>query len=257
MEKYAFIDKVFFIFFLLSILLTCGKNPDEPEKETDNTNPKAETGTLTDIDGNVYKTVRIGEQWWTAENLKVTHYRNGDAIPKVTDSTEWINLTTGAFCYYDNDSNKAAVYGALYNWYVINDSRNIVPVGWNVPRDEDWKQLEIFLGMSPIVADSTGWRGTNEGGKMKETGTTHWNSLNEGATNESGFTALPAGYLNSNNHVFNDMGNSTLFWSATEVQDVRAWFRLLGYYNAYINRSHSHKRHGLSVRLVKGIDIPH
>jgi len=145
--------------------------------------------TVTDIDGNVYKTVKIGDQWWMAENLKVRHYRNGDPIPHEINNVEWIMLTTGAYCYYDNDSSHAADYGALYNWYTVSDFRNIAPEGWHVPTDEEWKELEMALGISQEYADSTEWRGTNEGGKLKETGTTHWNSPNEGATNESGFTA--------------------------------------------------------------------
>lgn len=97
-----------------------------------------ETGKVTDIDGNTYKTVKIGNQWWIAENLKVTHYRNGDAIPEVTDNEQWKNLNSGAYCAYDNNESNAAVYGYLYNWYAMNDSRNIAPEGWYVPSDEEW-----------------------------------------------------------------------------------------------------------------------
>ena len=152
-----------------------------------------ETGTVTDIDGNTYQTVKIGDQWWMAENLKVTCYRNGDAIPNITDGTTWASLSTGAYCEYNNDINNVATYGRLYNWYAVTDSRNIAPAGWHVPSDAEWKQLEMYLGMSQSEADATGWRGTDEGGKLKEVGTMHWNSPNTGATNESGFTALPGG----------------------------------------------------------------
>lgn len=119
--------------------------------------------TVTDIDGNTYKTIQIGNQRWMAENLKVTRYRNGTAIPTVTSNTDWFNLTTGAYCNYDNSTSDAAIYGRLYNWYAVNDSRNIAPTGWHVPSDEEWKTLEKYLGMSQSEADDTGWRGTNEG----------------------------------------------------------------------------------------------
>jgi uncharacterized protein (TIGR02145 family) len=127
------------------------------------------SNTVIDIDGNTYQAIKIGDQWWMAENLKVTHYRNGDPIPNVTDSTEWSNLATEAYCVYENDESIAETYGYLYNWYVVNDSRNIAPEGWHVPTDEEWKELEMFLGMSQSEANGTGWRGTDEGGKLKET----------------------------------------------------------------------------------------
>jgi uncharacterized protein (TIGR02145 family) len=164
-------------------------------------------GTVTDIDGNVYQTVTIGGQEWMAENLKVIHYCNGDSIPNVTDAGVWTSLTTGAFCEYNNNVNNVATYGRLYNWYSVNDSRNIAPAGWHVPSDADWKQLEMTLGMSQSQADATGIRDTTEGAKMKEAGTTHWLTPNTGATNESGFSALPGGYRYFNYGTYMDMGN--------------------------------------------------
>ncbi len=174
-----------------------------------------ETGTVTDIDGNVYQTVTIGTQVWMAENLKVTHYRNGEAIPNVTDNATWEGLTTGAYSEYDNDINNVATYGRLYNWYSVSDIRNMAPAGWHVPTDAEWKQLEMYLGMSQAQADATGWRGTTEGGKLKESGTTHWISPNTGATNESGFTGLPGGYRASNGP-YTDISISASFWSSTD-----------------------------------------
>ncbi|MFQ5629021.1 MAG: fibrobacter succinogenes major paralogous domain-containing protein [bacterium] len=108
---------------------------------------------VTDIDGNSYRAVKIGDQWWMAENLRVTRYRNGDAIPNITDNKAWSQLTTGALCNYDNDPEKAAIYGLLYTWYAVIDSRGIAPEGWHVPSDEEWKQLEISLGMSESEAN--------------------------------------------------------------------------------------------------------
>lgn len=149
-----------------------------------------ETGTLTDIDDNVYKTVKIGDQWWLAENLKVTHYRNGEAIPNVTDGTQWSNLITGAYCAYNNDNGNISTYGLLYNWFAVDDNRNIAPAGWHVPTDEEWKQLEMYLGISPTRVNDTNNRGTDEGNKLKSTN--GWHNGGNG-TNVSGFSALPGG----------------------------------------------------------------
>jgi uncharacterized protein (TIGR02145 family) len=208
------------------------------------------SGTVTDIDGNVYQTVTIGTQVWMAENLKVTHYRNGDPIPNVTDDATWAGLTTGAYCNYDNDVDNVATYGSLCNWYAVTDSRNIAPVGWHVPTDAEWKQLEMTLGMSQAQADATGWRGTTEGGKLKEAGTTHWNSPNTGATNQSCFSALPGGFRDQAG-TYSDIGLSALFWSSTEFSSYYAWYRLL--YDVYsdVCRYYVNKEGGFSVRCVK------
>jgi uncharacterized protein (TIGR02145 family) len=215
-----------------------------------NTSSFATMGKVMDIDGNWYQTIKIGDQWWMAENLKVTHYRNGDAIPNVTDSTEWSGLTTGAYCEYNNDINNVAAYGRLYNWYSVNDSRNIAPAGWHVPTDAEWKQLEMYLGMSQAEADAVDWRGNDEGGKLKEAGTTHWNSPNTGATNESGFSGLPGGYRIFNSNYY-DVGNLALFWSSTEYGSYPAWTRYLGYYDSEVGRSYDSKQDGFSVRCVR------
>jgi uncharacterized protein (TIGR02145 family) len=185
-----------------------------------------------------------------AENLKVTHYRNGDAVPNVTDNSTWAGLTTGANCNYNNAAANVATYGRLYNWYAVDDSRNIAPAGWHVPTDAELKQLEVYLGMSQAQADATGWRGTDEGGKLKETGTTHWQSPNEGATNESGFSALPGGYR-SHYGTFLMLGNNALFWSSTEYGSYYAWDRNLHYLNSQINRLNLNRRYGFSVRCVR------
>ena len=212
-----------------------------------------EIGTVTDIDGNTYQTVKIGNQWWMAENLKVIHYRNGDAIPNVTDNNTWASLTTGAYCNYDNDANNAITYGSLYNWYAVNDSRNIVPEGWHVPSDAEWKTLEMTLGMSQTNADQTYWRGTDERGKLKETGTTHWQSPNTGATNESGFSALPGGYRDSAGYL-RDLGYYATFWSSTEYDSYHAWYRYLYYINSGVGRLSYTKQFGFSVRCVRDIE---
>jgi uncharacterized protein (TIGR02145 family) len=209
-----------------------------------------ETGTIIDIDGNVYNTVKIGNQWWMAENLKVTRYRNGDNIPNAISSSEWSGLSNGAYCYYDNNSSNADTYGYLYNWAAVNDNRNIAPEGWHVPTDEEWKELEIFLGMSESQANGTGKRGTDEGGKLKEVGTVHWLSPNTGATNETGFTAL-AGGNRSDQGVFGNIGYAANFWPFTEYNNNLAWGRGLNYNRADIGRNASPKGYGFSVRCVK------
>jgi len=207
-----------------------------------------------DIDGNTYQTVMIGDQCWMAENLKATHYRNGDPIRNVADDTEWINLTTGGYCDYDNDSGNSDTYGRLYNWYAVNDSRYIAPEGWHVPSDAEWKQLEMYLGMNQSDADTTGFRGTDEGGKMKTTGTIEgedgfWFSPNIGATNESGFSALPGGYRYGRNFEF--LGCQARFWSSTEYDSIYAWYRFLSCYGDQVYRSFSYGTIGYSVRCLR------
>lgn len=197
-----------------------------------------------------YKTVKIGNQIWMAENLKVTHYRNGNEIPTMTSNNEWSVLDKGARCSYNNDEFYARTYGYLYNWFAILDDRNIAPEGWHVPTDEEWKELEMYLGMSQSVADKEAERGTDEGGKLKEIGTTHRNSPNEGTTNETGFSALlggdryPAGS-------FADIGRSSLFWSSTEGDNDKAWCRRLNDGRTDISRGNYPKQYGFSVRLLR------
>ena len=126
---------------------------------------------IPDYDGNLYHTVTIGSQEWLLENLKVTHYRNGDPIPEVQDSIIWANQIDGAMCYFNNDTTNGAIYGGIYNWFTVNDSRGLAPFGWHVPSDDEWKTLEIYLGMSTTDVNSYDWRGTNEGAKLKEADT--------------------------------------------------------------------------------------
>ncbi|WP_171595870.1 FISUMP domain-containing protein [Marinifilum caeruleilacunae] len=184
-------------------------------------------GTIADVDGNQYETVVIGSQIWMAENLKTTHYRNGDPIPTVDN---WINHTSGAYCYYDNDESNADIYGALYNYYAIDDERNICPEGWHVPSDEEFKMLEETLGGEMVA-----------GGEMKEEGLLHWDSPNEGATNSSGFTALPAGCRWTNpDNPFQGLGERACFWTSTKGEhgDILAW-------------SHSLNKNGIDVFIMQ------
>lgn len=207
------------------------------EKAYSDNGEKHETGTITDIDGNTYRTVKIREQWWMAENLKVKHYRNGDAIPNVTDNKAWVNLKKGAYCRYDNDEAKAETFGNLYNWYAVNDPRCLAPKGWHVPSYAEWQKLVDYLGVSSVY-----------GGKMKETA--HWSGPNTGATNESGFSALPGGYCGYNGNFF-FIGRHALFWSSTESNRDNAWTWTLHYDNSAVYFSSLDKRSGFSVRCVR------
>ncbi|MCK4358753.1 MAG: fibrobacter succinogenes major paralogous domain-containing protein [Candidatus Cloacimonetes bacterium] len=209
------------------------------------------TSTVTDIDGNIYQIIKIGDQWWLAENLRVTHYRNGDPIPEVTDNSAWVGLTTGAYCNYDNDDGYVSTYGHLYNWYAVDDSRGIAPDGWHVPTDDEWKELEMYLGMTQAQADDIGWRGTDEGGKLKETGYEHWNSPNTVATNESGFTALPGGCRYYCLGDFCLMDTYAYFWSSSEYYGSYAWCRFLSYHYSFVSRNSQSKYEGFSFRCVK------
>lgn len=214
-------------------------------------------GTVKDIDGNEYQTVVIENQLWMAENLRTKHYRNGDPIPNVPDTTEWNGLNnpeTGAWVYYNNDSTNVDPYGKLYNWYAAMDERGLCPLGWRVPSDYDWKIMEIYLGVPELYADSTGWRGVrdNAGGQLKAAGTEYWLPPNDGATNESGFSGLPGG----NRYVDGSFGNIREFgywWTATESADLPhgSFRRRLKYDNNGIYRNDPNRRNGYSVRCIK------
>lgn len=202
--------------------------------------PKPNCGKVEDIDGNVYKTVTIGTQCWMIENLKVTHYRNGDAIPNITDDLAWNNLTTGAYCYYKNKANYSSTYGRLYNWYAVKDSRNIAPEGWHIPSAAEWTTLINFLGGDHFA-----------GGKLKENGTMHWRKPNTGATNESGFTALPGG-LRAPNVKFYGLGYLGYWWSSDIFLGDFPYFYSMQYDLKWATQgTASAKSDGSSVRCLK------
>ena len=224
---------VLFVFIILSY--GCKK-----ESTTTTTGPIAGPN-VTDCDGNVYHSVVIGAQTWTVENLKVTHYRNSVAIPHVTDNTAWSNLTTGAYSDYNNLPDNSTIYGRLYNWYTVVDTRNLCPTGWHVPSDVEWTTLTTYIGGESIA-----------GGKLKELGLTHWNSPNTGATNEIGFTALPAGYRSYDGTNYNSIDNGGYWWSSTEHDTTCAWVRIMYYSHSEVKRYYDvSKTQGYSVRCVK------
>jgi len=230
------------LFFLVSITVNCKKSDD-----SSNT-PASET--VKDFDGNIYHTVKIGSQVWMVENLSVTHYRNGDPVTLITDSNQWLAADSGAYCNYNNDASLVHTYGRLYNWHAVNDGRFLSPAGWHIPTDEEWKALEMYLGMTQAQADSVFYRGTTEGGELKETGISHWIAPNDGATNSSGFTALPGGYRA---YLFTDLYSSGCWWTSSKASADEAIFRVLSYVRAGIVRNayHQDETLGLSVRCIK------
>lgn len=203
---------------------------------------------ITDIDGNSYKTVKIGTQVWMAENLKTTKYSDGAAITNITDGAAWVALTTPAYCWYNNDASAYKdAYGGLYNLYAVMTGK-LCPTGWHVPTNDDWNTLGTYLGGTAVA-----------GGKMKETGTTHWLSPNVGATNESGFNGLATGYRGDSDGVFRDVNvvsvpntNHSDMWSSTLLNATDAYFR-----NLYNNtseltvRTDGRPKLGLNVRCLK------
>jgi uncharacterized protein (TIGR02145 family) len=195
--------------------------------------------TVTDIDGNVYPTVTIGTQVWMGLNLKTTKYNDGTDIPLVTDDYAWANLATPGYCWNNNDeATNKDTYGALYNWYTVNTSK-LCPIGWHVPTDEEWTILTLYLGNDGV-----------SGGKLKETGTSHWISPNIGATNETGFTAVPGG-SRLGSGVVNYVGRFGNWWSSTESFTTSALFRTMNCDNGYIGMNDYDKQAGFSVRCLQ------
>jgi uncharacterized protein (TIGR02145 family) len=162
-----------------------------------------------DADGNSYKVVKIGKQTWMAENLKTTSYRNGDGILNVTDKDKWAYRSTEAYCWFNNDISNKSIYGALYNRFAVVDSRNLCPAGWHIPKEEEWKILLDFLGDLSVAS-----------GKMRESGTSHWASPNQGATNESGFSALPGGNRSWSDGSFKSWYNAASWWTSSNTNGV-------------------------------------
>ena len=195
------------------------------------------TFAVMDIDGNGYHSKLIGTQTWLIENLRTTHYLNGDPIPNVTDNTQWYNLTSGAYCFKNNDTSVPAVLGVLYNWYTTNDSRNLCPTGWHVSTDSEWDALVSFLG-------GTG----TAGGKMKLPGTLYWMSPNTGADNSSGFSGISGGQRGIDGNFFDGAG---CFWTSTpeNATNARDWFLVWNY--ASVTRYWDKKVDGFNIRCVK------
>jgi uncharacterized protein (TIGR02145 family) len=227
-------------FLIIVLSVSCNKKSNDNNDTGINIIP-LETGSVTDIEGNVYKTVKIGSQWWMAENLKTTRFNYGSAILMVADSNAWFMQIGPAYCWYDNDSmTNKNIYGALYNSYAVKTGK-LSPAGWHIPTESDWTTLTTYLGNHYVA-----------GGKMKESGYVHWVAPNTGATNESGFTALPGGYRASGGR-FRHINSEASFATAFEgPYGGSSYFRDLtcnsNYLEQFYNGSGSN---GFSVRCVK------
>jgi uncharacterized protein (TIGR02145 family) len=202
-------------------------------------------GSMTDQEGNVYKTIVIGTQEWMAENLNTSIYRNGDAIPTNLDNASWQGTISGAWAYYNNDASYACPYGKLYNWYTCADARQLCPVGWHVPTDTEWTVLTEYLGGDAIA-----------GGKMKTTGTVEaitglWYDPNTEATNSSGFSAVPGGLRSFNGPYNIGIGVNSYWWSSSVDVTNEARSRYLNYDFSFANSISGLKQYGFSVRCLR------
>ena len=231
-KKSGIIIYAFAIFGLLLMITYGCKSKDE------NSNPNLPL-TVTDIDGNVYNTIAIGNQVWMTENLKTTKFNDGSSIPLITDNTVWNYLSSPGYCFNNNDSviNKN-VYGALYNWYSVNTGK-LAPIGWRIPTKDDWNALIFSLGGDSIA-----------GGKLKETAQLHWQIPNVGATNEIGFTALPGG-IRGNAGSFINTGYLCFWWSNTLSGTSDALSFTVNNSKVSIDMNGHNKGNGFSIRCIK------
>ena len=227
MESKIYLRKLIIVSFSILLLIYSGCKKEENENSI-----------VKDPDGNVYSVITIGEQTWLAENLKTTFFNDGIPILQITDTTLWKNTLSPACCLYNNDSVNIDKYGVLYNWYAVN-TKKLCPKGWHIPSDNEWTVLSDNLGGEDIA-----------GGKLKETGTIHWNSPNSDATDESHFTGLPGGFRGPDGYYY-DLGDYGNWWSSTTYSDYQAWCRWLSYNDAILGRSYYSKPSGFSVRCIK------
>ncbi len=198
------------------------------------------TTPLTDFDGNIYDMITIGTQVWMKQNLKTTHYNDGEAIPNVTNNNIWSTMATGAYAWYNNDKvNWGDTYGALYNWFTVGTGK-LCPSGWHVPTDAEWTTLTTYLGGLSLA-----------GGKLKEAGLVHWTTPNTGATNETGFTALPSGMRMADGTGDNSLFTHGGWWSSTENLTTNAWGRNVANTVGSVIRGNTSKKYGFSVRCLK------
>jgi uncharacterized protein (TIGR02145 family) len=218
-----------FLYPIMTVfLLSCTKEERPPDP-------------VIDIDGNSYKTVKIGTQIFMAENLRTTRFNDGSYIPKVESSKEWRSLMSPGYCWYneDNEENKT-VYGALYNAYTI-DSSKLCPTGWHVPSNEEWNQLRDFLGDT-----------LKTGGKLKLKGTDFWHAPNKGADNSTVFSA-PGSGIRYNDGSFTARNYYVAFWSSTPSGVFSEWFLSLYYGDTAVKTGNISKKTGLSVRCIKDL----
>jgi uncharacterized protein (TIGR02145 family) len=251
-----------FVILCLMLGYACSENdPATPNNNNNNGGNGNNNGcsggpsTVTDIDGNVYNVVTIGNQCWMKENLKTTKYRNGDVLFTGLNMSQWQNTTAGAWAYYNDSAQYNNPYGKLYNWYAVADSRGLCPTGWHVPTDSEWNILVKFLDPQADTSQFSFDQSQIAGGLMKsvgdlQSGTGLWQSPNTGATNSSGFSGLPGG-LRFYVGLYNIVGYDGNWWSASENSTSGAWYRNLDYTNGNVGRDNASKQVGLSVRCLR------
>lgn len=216
------------------------------EKDNENGN------TVTDINGNVYKTVKIGSQEWMAENLRATSFIDNTAIPEISGPVEWENMATSAYCWYNNQKGYKDTLGAIYNWYAVNTGK-LCPTGWHVPTDSDFITLETYLGLPKEQVHVWGWRGSDQGSQMKST--SGWIGGKNFATNSSDFSAISGGYRQKKSGMFSGYGTITIFWTSTDDsfngKPNEAWYRRLDANEIRIFKGSTLKAGGSYVRCVR------
>jgi uncharacterized protein (TIGR02145 family) len=231
---------------IIMAIASCREDNDE------NNNNIPQTGTVTDVDNNTYPTVKIGNKWWTTTDLQVKHYRNGTSIMlSDQDSAAWVNDSIGLYCNVVDDIQTKV--GIFYNWNAVNSANGLAPEGWHVATDEDWKELERHLGMNTIESDLPGWRGSDQGDKLKIPAPAGWTVYGSvWGTNASGFSAEAKGC-----RMFNSswgwprIGATGFWWSATQYSESEAYYRHLDYKKSNVYRASGEKHYGFAVRCVK------
>lgn len=232
--------KLIYLTVFITLIFSCNKEEEE-SIESHQINPVFSS--VTDIEGNEYKTVIIGGQEWMAENLRTSTYCNGDQITNVISDNLWIDADYGAWSFYDNDSSYNEPFGKLYNFYAVEDERNICPCGWRVPTSSDWDDLIYYLKGYTVA-----------GGKLKSKGLEYWEDPNLAATNESGFSALPIGGRTHTDGSFLPKNTDVIFWSDSYSYygsyPVSAIYKLEND-KASINKYHGMLTAGYAIRCVK------
>jgi uncharacterized protein (TIGR02145 family) len=252
--KFSGVSQYFLLGIIVLLTIRCKKEDNNPinpynGKTTAVFNPSLTYGTLTDQDGNVYKTIKIGTQTWMAENLRTTKYNDSTEIPNVTSDEEWFTLfSTGAYCNYNNTLNADTIstFGRLYNWSALKTGK-LAPIGWHIPTDTDWLTLTDYLGGDRTI-----------GCKLKEADTTHWVSPNTCADNSSGFTAVPAGARYFWDDSFDGIGKDCSWWSSSGGGNIDVWIRFLNYNNGHMDLDASNLQNGvrgISVRCIKDDEL--
>jgi uncharacterized protein (TIGR02145 family) len=237
-----FIKRISISLILIILIFSCGNDEDI-------VSPKPEMGTVADSEGNAYITVKIGDQWWMAEDLRSSKFSNGNSVKYINelDTSEWANTKFPAY--------SKGIVGNLYNFYTVGSLDNIAPEGWHIATEADWQMLELYLGMSSDEVNKVNWRGSNEGDKLKQDYQFRsWkNFTNVWGTNQSGFAAMPCGCrLFDGRNCFPNTAEQGFWWTSTTSEN-EAWFRSLDYKKSKIFRYYAQKNYGYAIRCVKNM----